>query len=104
MDPPRLEPFIPFELDTWEGEAFVSLVAFTQSNLRPRWGGRIARWLSAPLGTHEFLHLRTYVPAGPDQQPGIHFISEWIPNRLAVHVGPAMYGLPSRLGRLDYRC
>jgi len=32
---------------------------------------------------------------------GIFFIAEWIPNRLAVLIGPRMYGLPYRLGRLN---
>jgi hypothetical protein len=50
---------------------------------------------------HEFLNLRTYVKTG--NESGIYFLSEWIPNRLAVVLGPLMYGLPYRLGRLKYR-
>ena len=33
--------------------------------LRPVVGGTLAEWLSGPLGTHEFLNVRTYVRHGP---------------------------------------
>lgn len=101
FDPSNLQPLVPFELDLFDGSAYVSLVAFTQRNLRPRLGGRLAAALAAPLASHEFLNVRTYVRhAG---QHGIHFLCEWIPNRLATWIGPPLYGLPYRLGRLRYR-
>jgi uncharacterized protein YqjF (DUF2071 family) len=101
IDPMKLEPHVPFELDLFEDSAYVSLVAFTQSRLRPAALGRLGEVLSTPLACHEFLNLRTYVRHG--NRRGIYFIAEWIPNRLAVLIGPRLYGLPYRLGRLDYR-
>jgi uncharacterized protein YqjF (DUF2071 family) len=101
LDPRQLRPHIPFDLDTFEGMAYVSLVAFTQRRLRPALGGRLAEALSAPLACHEFLNVRTYVKVGGER--GIHFIAEWIPNRLAALIGPPLYGLPYRVGRLRYR-
>jgi uncharacterized protein YqjF (DUF2071 family) len=102
-----LQPHVPFELDTFDGAAYVSLVAFSQARLRPTIGGpimqRLAKLFGAPLASHEFLNLRTYV-RGPDDRRGIYFIAEWIPNRLAVMIGPPTYGLPYRLGKLAYRC
>jgi uncharacterized protein YqjF (DUF2071 family) len=100
IEPAHLQPSIPFELDTRAGHAYVSLVAFTQSNLRPSIGGPVAAWLITPLASHEFLNLRTYVRVGGLR--GIYFVAEWIPNRLAVLLGPRTYGLPYRLGRLRY--
>jgi uncharacterized protein YqjF (DUF2071 family) len=100
VDPRLLQPSIPFELDTRQGNAYASLVAFTQSNLRPSIGGSVASWLITPLARHEFLNLRTYVRVG--EMRGIYFIAEWIPNRLAALLGPRTYGLPYRLGRLRY--
>ena len=35
VPPERLQPFVPFELDTFGGAAYLSLVAFTQRRLRP---------------------------------------------------------------------
>jgi hypothetical protein len=100
LDPELLAPAIPFELDLWEGSAYVSLVAFTQSHLRLTIGGKLGEWFSRPLGTHEFLNLRAYVRV--NDQPGIYFIAEWIPNLLATLIGPRLYGLPYRLGALNY--
>jgi uncharacterized protein YqjF (DUF2071 family) len=91
---------VPFELDTFKGDAYVSVVAFTQSRLRPVIGGRITAMMSAPLAEHEFLNLRAYVRV--NGEPAIYFISEWIPNRLAALIGPRMYGLPYRLGAVRH--
>ncbi len=96
-----LQPFVPFELDTFESRAHVSLVAFTQRNLRPARGGWLAAALTTPIAAHEFLNLRTYVRCG--RESGIYFIAEWIPNRPAVLIGPRTYGLPYRLARHRYR-
>lgn len=101
LPPEELQPHVPFELDLFEGSAFISLVAFTQRQLRPRLGGRIAAALSAPLAGHPFLNVRTYVRHGGE--PGIYFLCEWIPNRLAAWLGPPLYGLPYRIGSLKYR-
>lgn len=100
VTPDDLQPHVPFELDTRDGIAYVSLVAFTQRRLRPAFGGRMAEVLSTPLARHEFLNVRTYVRVGGER--GIYFIAEWIPNRLAALVGPPLYGLPYRVGRLRY--
>lgn len=98
--PRVLQPLIGMELDTFNGHAWVSLVAFTQTHLRFAATGSAA-WLTRPLSDHPFLNLRTYVRDGDER--GIFFMAEWIPNRLAVLLGPAMYGLPYRLGRLQYQ-
>ena len=49
MAPSKLTPLVPLPLDLHEGQAYVSLVAFTQSRLRPTVGGRIGELLVAPL-------------------------------------------------------
>ncbi|MDB6111123.1 MAG: hypothetical protein JWR69_2873 [Pedosphaera sp.] len=101
IDPARLQPFIPFPLDLRDGKAYVSLVAFTMEDLRPRWGGALTALAFARIATHELLNVRTYVRHG--DEPGIYFIAEWIPNRLSVWIGPRTFGLPYRHGRLEYK-
>ena len=111
----RLQSFVPFELDEWDGplfesgaanvggraaRAFLTLVAFDMIGFRPCRGGWATRWLTAPIASYPLLNLRTYVRRGGER--GIHFIREWVPNRWAVLVGPRTFGLPYRLGRLDY--
>lgn len=100
VDRAVLQPHVPFPLDLHSGRAFVSLVAFTQRRLRPRMGGRISAMLATPLAEHPFLNLRTYVRVAGE--PGIYFLAERIPNRLAVVIGPRLYGLPYRLAQVTY--
>jgi uncharacterized protein YqjF (DUF2071 family) len=100
-DPAALQPDIPFELDLRDGRAFVSVVAFTLSRMRPRIGGQIGEWIFKPIGTHEFLNIRTYVQH--NAEPGIYFLAEWLNNRASVLLGPRSFGLPYRFGRIDYQ-
>ena len=99
-DAETLQRDVPFQLDLWEGQAFVSLVAFTLRGMRPRWGGKLAALLFQPIATHHFLNVRTYVRHGDER--GIHFLAEWLSNRLAVPIGPVTFGLPYRYGQIAY--
>jgi uncharacterized protein YqjF (DUF2071 family) len=99
-DPATLQAQVPFQLDLRGGHAFVSLVAFTLSRMRPRIGGRIGEWLFKPIATHEFLNVRTYVHHRGE--PGIYFLAEWLSNPFSVRLGPRTFGLPYRFGRLNY--
>ncbi len=90
VDPAALQPQVPFPLETRDGKAYVSLVAFTLSDMRFAAGG-------PPLTTHGFLNIRTYLRGN-----GIYFLAEWLPNPFCVLLGPRLYGLPYRRGRLDY--
>jgi len=95
-----LHKVVPFQIDLWEGRALVSLVAFTMRDMRPRRGGRIAALPFKPIATHPFLNVRTYVKH--EGEPGIYFMTEWLPNRLSVLLGPLLYGLPYRFARINY--
>ncbi len=95
-----LQRVVPFELEMHDGRAFVSFVAFTMRGMRPRFGGRLGAWLLRPIATHGFLNVRTYVRNG--NEAGIYFLAEWLSNRLSLALGPYLFGLPYRLGRLEY--
>jgi len=100
-DAATLQRDVPFALDLHDGRAYVSIVAFTLSRMRPRIGGRIGEWLFKPIATHEFLNIRTYVRHRGE--PGIYFLAEWLSNPLSVRLGPRTFGLPYRFGRLVYQ-
>jgi len=100
VDAEPLQRAVPYPLDLYHGRAFVSLVAFAMEQMRPRWGGRLSAGLFRPIATHDFLNVRTYVNHGGE--PGIHFLSEWLTNRLAVILGPRIFGLPYRNGNIRY--
>jgi uncharacterized protein YqjF (DUF2071 family) len=90
VDPAALQPRVPFPLDVRDGKAYVSLVAFTLSDLRFAAGG-------PPFSTHGFLNVRAYT-----RENGIYFLAEWLPHPFCVFLGPRLYGLPYRRGRPDY--
>lgn len=97
-----LQREVPFALDLFNGRAFVSLVEFTLTDMRPRLGGPLGRLLFKPFGTQRFLNVRTYVRHR--EHAGIYFLGEWLDApRLNLLAGPALYGLPFHFGRLSYR-
>ena len=100
IDKEQLQQAVPFALDLHNGRAFVSVVAFTMRSMRPRFGGRLTALLMRPIATHEFLNVRTYVRNG--DETGIFFLAEWLSNRLSVALGPRVFGLPYRYGKLNY--
>ena len=99
LDPATLQPSVPFALDVRDGKAYVSLVAFSQQELRLAWGSALTAWAGAYVANHDFLNVRTYVRE--NGQAGIHFIVEWVPSRLAMWIAPRLYGLPYRLGQFE---
>ncbi len=100
VDAEVLQCEVPFPLDLREGRAYISLVAFTMRDMRPRIGGRLAALPFKPIATHGFLNVRTYVKHRAE--PGIYFLAEWLSNPLSLRLGPLIFGLPYRFGRLQY--
>jgi uncharacterized protein YqjF (DUF2071 family) len=41
VDAKHLQHDVPYQLDLYDGRAFVTLVAFTMENMRPRRGGKL---------------------------------------------------------------
>jgi uncharacterized protein YqjF (DUF2071 family) len=101
VDAEALQRKVPFELDLDDGRAYVSLVAFSMQHMRPRIGGKLAAALLKPIASHDFLNLRAYVRHG--SKTGIYFLAEWLSNPLSLALGPPVFGLPYRCGRLEYQ-
>jgi uncharacterized protein len=100
VDAEALQRVVPFPLDLFEGKAYVSLVAFTLRQMRLARGPRFLSAVLRPIGTHPFLNVRTYVRK--NGEPGIYFLAEWMTNALSVHLGRPCFGLPYRLGMIEY--
>jgi uncharacterized protein len=86
IDPAKLRPLVPsgLELDTWDGAAWLGVVLFRMTGVRPR-GCPPLRWWSA----FSEINLRTYVTA--DGRPGVWFFSLDATNKWAVRA--ARWGL-----------
>lgn len=89
----RLPPGL--EVDTFEGRAFVGLVPFTMTGVRPA-GLPAVSWLS---DFHE-VNVRTYVHRG-GRDPGVWFFSLDAANSLAVAVARALWRLPYNRARMS---
>lgn len=94
----QLRPLIPpaLNLDTFEGDAWLGVVPFRMSGVRPR-------MLPAVRGLSGFpeLNLRTYVSAGG--RPGIWFFSLDAHNPVAVRLARATFHLPYFDARMYYQ-
>ena len=98
VPPALLQARLPrgLELDTRDGNAFVSLVAFEFLNTRfrgiPCWGYR----------RFPELNLRFYVRQGHDR--GVIFLREFVRPRLIAWVARAIYNEPYRVAPLTSHC
>jgi uncharacterized protein YqjF (DUF2071 family) len=83
----------PFEVDLFEGTAWIGLVAFHMTNVAPR-GVPSLPWLSR----FAELNVRTYVRV--DDQPGIFFFSLDAASAVAVRTARALFNLPYYTARM----
>ena len=97
VPPQELRPLLPddVEIDRYDGAAWVGIVALRVSALR-------SRGLLPVPGISSFLQLnvRTYV-RGPDDRPGVWFLSLDASSRLAVEGARRRFGLPFFHARLS---
>lgn len=98
VPPALLQPRLPagLELDTRDGDAFVSLVAFQFANTR-------VLGVAWP-GYRDFaeLNLRFYVRHGGER--GVVFVREMVPLRLVAWMARAIYNEPYRVASLTSHC
>lgn len=85
----ELRPLIPeaLELDTFDGQAWLGIVPFEMSNVRPWWSPPLPWFSSFPE-----LNVRTYVTLGG--KPGVWFFSLDAGNPVAVRIARRFFHLP----------
>jgi uncharacterized protein YqjF (DUF2071 family) len=93
-----LRPLIPaaLELDTFDGSAWLGVVPFRMSGVRPRFLPEVPHLSEFPE-----LNVRTYVTAGG--RPGVWFFSLDAQNPVAVRLARATFGLPYYYARMYCR-
>ncbi len=98
LSPETLRPLIPasLELDTYEGQAWIGVVPFRMSGVRPR-GATPVRWLSR----FPELNVRTYVVV--DGKPGVYFFSLEAASPAAVWFARQFFMLPYYRAQMSCR-
>jgi uncharacterized protein YqjF (DUF2071 family) len=94
--PEAIRPLLPpgLELDTFDGEAYVGLVPFTMSGVRPVWSPPFP-----PLSNFHETNVRTYVHyRGRD--PGVWFFSLDAASAPAVQIARTLWKLPYHFARM----
>ena len=96
VSPQLLRPLVPpqLELDLFEGTAYIGLVPFTMTGVRPVgvppiWG----------LSSFHETNLRTYVHLG-NRDPGVWFFNLEAANSIAVRLARALFHLPYHHARM----
>jgi uncharacterized protein YqjF (DUF2071 family) len=99
LPPEALRPLVParLALDTFDGQAWVSIVPFRMSAVVPRYAPPVP-WCSAFLE----LNARTYVTI--DDKPGVWFFSLDAANPVAVAVARRRFHLPYFRAHMRLRC
>jgi hypothetical protein len=89
VEPEALQPLVPFELDLFDGRAWLGVVPFRITHVRLR---------GIPLPPLLEVNVRTYVRGG-----GVFFLSLDAGSALAVAAARRWYGLPYYRARMSMR-
>jgi hypothetical protein len=99
VDPKLVAARLPagYEVDTFEGDAYLGVVPFVMRNVRPAFLPRLPGPLDRSFGE---LNLRTYV-RGPDGTPGVYFFNLDADDVLSVGVARSLFRLPYYRAEMD---
>lgn len=100
IDPELLRPFVrpPLELDLYEGQAYLSLVAVTMRRFRPARALPFA-WVFPLFKCQQFLNVRTYVHHR--DEPGALFLWGWLSKPFPLPL--PTFDLPCAFAEFDYQ-
>ena len=92
-----LRPLIPaaLEIDTFEGDAFIGVVPFTMTGVRPLWAPAVPG-----ISNFHETNVRTYVHHG-GEAPGVWFFSLEAASRIAVAIARGVWHLPYHHARMS---
>lgn len=92
-----IQPLLPRELevDTFEGTAYVGLVPFTMTGVRPVWAPAVPG-----LSNFHEVNVRTYVHSR-GEDPGVWFFSLDAAQSLAVRIARRLWHLPYHFARMS---
>ena len=103
VDPKILRCHVPWalELELYQGQACVTLVALTMRSFRTCGPRSPGAWLFRPIATQRFLNVRTY--ARYRGEPGAFFLWGWLSQPFRVPLPSGLFKLPYGFASLEYR-
>jgi uncharacterized protein YqjF (DUF2071 family) len=101
VEPDVLRRQLPesFELELFEGKAFLTLVALGMRRFRAVRLFSVA-WLFRPVRTQRFLNLRTYVRCGSES--GAYFFRGWLSRPYGLPVPSGLFGFPCEFASIEF--
>jgi hypothetical protein len=90
------------EVETYEGEAILSLAAVTMRHFRRHATGSRAGHLFARVKEQRFLNLRTSVRS--NDVKGVHFLWGWANRPLGLPLPDSPFGLTCSFARINFDC
>ena len=88
------------EIDTFNEQAYISLVAFSVTKMRMVGLPNCQRFFLKPFCEHEFLNVSTCVSRGGEL--GIYFLEEFVNRYCAIPLAKITYGLPYQYAKIEY--
>ena len=91
-----LRPFVPkeLEIDTLNGKAYVSMVAFTMEKIRPKHLPSFS-----PISNFDEINIRTYVKM--NGKPGVYFLSIEGGKKMSCTIAKQVSELPYRYSKMQ---
>lgn len=89
-----------FELERYEGSAWITVVALTMQRFRPRPASPWWAWALGSIREQRFLNVRTYVRYR--DEPGLFFLWGWLSRPLFMPLPEQPGGLTCGFARLKY--
>lgn len=96
ISPDIIRELVPPDLhiDTWEGKAYISLVAFTMQKIRPRNLPAIR-----PISDFDEINVRTYIDNG--NKKGVYFLNIEAKKILSAFIAKKLSGLPYEKSKIQ---
>lgn len=87
---------IEFEIDTFDGNAYISLVAFSMQEIRPKYLPSVEF-----ISNFDEINLRTYIKNG--NKTGVYFLQIEAEKSLSVFIAKFLSGLPYQKAEMDFK-
>ncbi|MEW7289749.1 YqjF family protein [Aquimarina sp. 2304DJ70-9] len=96
VDYHELRKFVPdvLEIDTFEGNPWVSVVAFSMEKIRPHYLPYFP-----PISNFDEINIRTYIKS--KHKTGVYFLSIEGGNKISCKIAKGMSGLPYRYSKMN---